>query len=216
MGNTKSILVIGMGRFGRYLALKMQEFGNSVMVVDSNVNIESDISSHFDDYIIGDCTNEIVMNSLGISDFDICFVTIGENFESSIIITSLLNSHGAKHIVTKADRDVQADVLKKIGADEVVYSERELAEKLAVRYNMDHVFDFIELAGGYSVFEIDVPPSWIKKEIQFLNLRNVYKVSILAIKNGNEVQPIPESNYVFRNGDVIILLGREKDIARLS
>jgi len=212
----KSILVIGMGRFGRNLAMKMQELGNSVMVVDIKAQLEQDISYLFNDYMIGDCTNENVLGALGVGNFDICFVTIGKNFEASIIVTSLLKTYGAKHIVTKTDRDIQKDVLKKVGADEVVYPDKDFAEKLAVRYNSEKIFDYMELPGDYSIYEIAVPKNWIGKQIVTLDVRRKYEVNILAIKNNTALQPVPDSDYTFVEGDEIILMAKEKDVYRIT
>ncbi|MCL2596094.1 MAG: TrkA family potassium uptake protein [Paludibacter sp.] len=213
---TKSILVIGMGRLGKHLAMKMQEFGNSVMVVDMKSKLEQDISYLFNDYMIGDCTNENVLKALGVSNFDICFVTIGENFEASIVITSLLKNLGAKYIVTKASRDIQREVLKKIGANEVVYPERELAEKMAVRYNATNILDFFELSGDFSIFEITVPTHWVGKNIGILNVRQKYHVNILVVKNKMELQPMPSADYTFGQEDSIVLMGKENDVFRLT
>jgi len=212
----KSILVIGMGRFGRNLAMKMQELGNSVMVVDIKAQLEQDISYLFNDYLIGDCTNENVLGALGVGNFDICFVTIGKNFEASIIVTSLLKTYGAKHIVTKTDRDIQKDVLKKVGADDVVYPDKDFAEKLAVRYNSEKIFDYMELPGDYSIYEIAVPKNWIGKQIVTLDVRRKYEVNILAIKNNTALQPAPGSDYTFAEGDEMIVMAKEKDVYRIT
>jgi len=212
----KSILVIGMGRFGRNLAMKMQELGNSVMVVDIKAQLEQDISYLFNDYLIGDCTNENVLGALGVGNFDICFVTIGKNFEASIIVTSLLKTYGAKHIVTKTDRDIQKDVLKKVGADDVVYPDKDFAEKLAVRYNSEKIFDYMELPGDYSIYEIAVPKNWIGKQIVTLDVRRKFEVNILAIKNNTALQPVPGSDYMFVEGDEIIVMAKEKDVYRIT
>ncbi len=213
---TKSILVIGLGRFGTHLAMKMQELGISVMVVDVKEKSEQDISLMFDNYMIGDCTNENVLGSLGVGNFDICFVTIGQDFEASIVITSLLKKFGAKYIVTKASRDIQIEVLKKIGADEIVYPERDFAEKLAIRYSANNVFDFFELTSDYSIYEIAVPPDWAGKNIGILNVRQKYNVNILVIKNNSDIQPMPGVDYVFHSNDVIVVMGKEADIFRLT
>jgi trk system potassium uptake protein TrkA len=212
----KSVLVIGMGRFGRNLAMKMQELGNSVMVVDIKAQLEQDISYLFNDYLIGDCTNENVLGALGVKNFDICFVTIGKNFEASIVVTSLLKTYGAKHIVTKTDRDIQRDVLKKVGADEVVYPDRDFAEKLAIRYNSDKIFDYMELPGDFSIYEIAVPKNWIGKQIVTLDVRRKFGVNILAIKNNTTLQPVPGSDYMFMEGDEIIVMAKEKDVFRIA
>jgi trk system potassium uptake protein TrkA len=212
----KSILVIGMGRFGRHLAIKMQELGNSVMVVDIKTQLEQDISYLFNDYMIGDCTNENVLGALGVENFDICFVTIGDNFEASIVITSLLKTFGAKYIVTKTDRDIQKDVLKKVGADDVVYPDREIAEKLAVRYSSESIFDYLELPGDYSIYELAIPKSWIGITISTLDIRRKYEINILAIKNGTTVQPVTGADYIFAEGDEIIVMAKEKEIFRIT
>jgi trk system potassium uptake protein TrkA len=212
----KSILVIGMGRFGRHLAIKMQELGNSVMVVDIKAQLEQDISYLFNDYIIGDCTNENVLATIGVENFDICFVTIGKNFEASIVITSMLKTLGAKHIVTKTDKDIQEDVLKKVGADAVVYPDRDIAEKLAVRYNSGNIFDYMELPGDYSIYEIAVPKDWIGKKIVTLDVRRKYEINILAIKNKTAIQPLPVADYEFIEGDEIIAMAKEKDLFRIT
>ena len=128
----KSVLVIGMGRFGRHLAGRMLDLGNDVMIVDSNEKLIEELSIRFGDSQIGDCTNENVIKSLGVDQFDICFVTMGEDFQSSLVITSLLKKYNARFVIAKANQDIQADLLKKIGADEIVYPEKEIANKLNI------------------------------------------------------------------------------------
>ena len=151
----KSILIIGLGKFGRYLALKMQELGNQVMVVDKEEAESQKLATKIDDIFIGDCTNEEVLKSLGITDFDICFVTIGENFEASITITMLLKKLGARYTVVKTGSDLQSDLLKKIGADEIIYPEKELAEKLSLKYHTGYSMkSYLELNQDYSIIEI--------------------------------------------------------------
>lgn len=211
---SKSILIIGMGRFGRHLARKMNELGNSVMVVDKEEGIVQTLSATIEDVVVGDCTDENILAALGVNNFDICFVTIGANFESSLIVTSLLKKLGAKKVVTKAARDIQTDILRKIGADEVVYPERELAEKLAIKHNDNSVFDFIELSDGLAIFEMHAPQFWIGKSISELNVRRKYKVNILAIKRANDFVAIPDADYEFHGGDLIIVLGNKAELER--
>jgi trk system potassium uptake protein TrkA len=187
-----------------------------VMVVDIKTQLEQDISYLFNDYMIGDCTNENVLGALGVGNFDICFVTIGKNFEASIVVTSLLKTYGAKHIVTKTDRDIQEDVLKKVGADEVVYPDKDFAEKLAVRYNSEKIFDYMELPGDYSIYEIAVPKNWIGKNVITLDVRRKYEINILAVKNNTNLQPLTGSDYTFMEGDEIIVMAKEKDVYRIT
>ena len=179
----KSVLVIGLGRFGRHIAQRMMELGNDVMVVDKNEELVEQYSPEFTDSLIGDCRNEAVLRSLGVSNFDICIVAIGEDFQASLEITSLLKELGAKFVVSKANRDRQAKFLMKIGADEVIYPEKETAEKLAVRYNAKNIFDFIELTPEYSIYEIPILPAWAGRSISELNIRRKYHINIIAVKN---------------------------------
>lgn len=212
----KSVLVIGMSRFGRHLAHKMKELGNDVMVIDKDKHVIQQYLSSFADAEIGDCTNTTVVESLGVENFDICFVAIGDDFQSSLVVTSLLKEYGAKHVISKAKRDIQADLLKKIGADEVVYPEREMAEKLAVRCNSRNVFDYIELTKDYSLYEIPILPQWAGQTVGELNIRRKYKVNIVAVKQGNELKPLPGADYAFLSGDHMLVLGRAADVFKLT
>ena len=209
----KSILIIGLGKFGRYLALKMQELGNQVMVVDKEEAESQKLATKIDDIFIGDCTNEEVLKSLGITDFDICFVTIGENFEASITITMLLKKLGARYTVVKTGSDLQSDLLKKIGADEIIYPEKELAEKLSLKYHTGYSMkSYLELNQDYSIIEMDVTKHWIGNSLTELNLRRKLGLNIIAIKNSGSVNVVPEPEEHFRENDVIVVVGRQSTI----
>ncbi len=212
----KDILVIGMGRSGRHLATKMQELGNNVMIVDQNEEAIEELAPLFTDSFIGDCTNEAVIRSLGVNNFDVCFVCIGENFQSSLEITALLKDMKAKYVVSKANRDIQARFLKSVGADEVIYPEREIAEKLAIRFNADNVYDYIELTDEYSIFEIPVVSGWIGKTVIDINVRRKYNINIIAIKKGNVLHPLPGGDYVFAADDHLVVIGKSSDVFKLS
>lgn len=212
----KSILVIGMGRFGRHLATKMQELGNDVMVVDSHEEIIEDLASTFADCQIGDCTSEAVLKSLGVDNYDICFVTIGSNFQSSLVITSLLKKLGARFVVAKAKQDIQAELLHTIGANEVIYPERDIAEKLAIRYNAKNIFDFVQLTDEYAIYEIPALSAWVGKTIRELNIRQQYRVTIIAIKRGNSLNVAPGADYTFRSDDHIVVIGTSTDVFRVA
>lgn len=212
----KSILVIGMGILGSCLAQKMQELGNDVMIIDKDEKRIQELSTIFNDAIAGDCTNPAVLRSIGVNNFDYCFVAIGEDFYSSLEITSILKELGAKCVVSKAKRFRQAEFLKKIGADEVFFPEKEIAEKLAVRYNATNIFDYIELTSDCSIFEIPIIPEWVGKTIIDINVRQKYKVNIIAIKNGEQTDPMPLGTYVFKAEDHIVVIGKSSDVFRLS
>ncbi|MDD7185664.1 MAG: TrkA family potassium uptake protein [Ruminococcus sp.] len=212
----KSVLVIGMGRFGRHLAKRMLDLGNDVMIVDSNEKLIGELSATFEDSQIGDCTNENVIKSLGVDQFDICFVTIGEDFQSSLVITSLLKKYNAKFVMAKANQDIQADLLKKIGADEIVYPEKETANRLAVRYNAKNVFDYIPLTSEFSLYEIPIIRDWAGKTIFDIDVRKKYKVNIIAVKKGNSLQSLPGADYRFDFDDHIVVIGASADVFKLT
>lgn len=212
----KSVLIIGLGNFGKHLALKMQGLGNDVMVVDEDESVIEELSPIMTDAQIGDCTNEAVLRSIGVNNFDICFVTIGGNFQSSLEITSLLKELGAKHVVSKASRDRQAKFLLRNGADEVVYPDRDIAEKLAIRSSVDNVFDYIDLTPEYSIFEIPVPDGWIGNSIEKINVRRKYHISILAVKQDDTIMPMPKADYIFKFEDHMIVLGKPADVLNLA
>lgn len=167
----KNILIIGIGRLGRHLAEKLTELNNSVMIVDKDENIINELAPRFTGAMIGDCTKEGVLRSLGVNNFDICFVTISDNFQSSLEITSLLKELGAKYVVSKANRDLQAKFLLRNGADEVVYPERDIAEKLAIRHNAKNIFDFVEVTDDFAIFEIPILKKWTGKSISEIDVR---------------------------------------------
>ena len=212
----KSILVIGMGNFGQLFSERMQELGNDVMVVDEKPDIINEIAHKFTDSQIGDCRNPAVLKSLGINNFDICFVTIGSDFQASLEITSLLKEMGAKYVVSKARSDRQSKLLVKIGADEVIYPERELTEKLAVRYNADNIFDYIQLTPEYSIYEIPCSSKWTGKTMAEIDVRNKYKVNIIAVNHDGNLNIAPGAAYVFSQDDKLVVIGKASDVFKLG
>lgn len=212
----KSILVIGMGRFGRHLSAKMSELGNDVMVVDWDEDKVQEVLPYVTNAQIGDCTKEDTLRSLGVSDFEICFVCIGANFQSSLEVTSLLKELGAKLVVSKASRDVHEKFLLRNGADRVIYPEKIVGEKLAYQYTAKHVFDFIKLNEEVSIYEIPILPEWVNKSIGDSNIRTKYHINILAIKeNDNTVNPMPDSNHVFSPEEHVMVIGRMADVQKI-
>ena len=212
----KSVLIIGMGRFGRHLAAKMKELGNQVMVIDKDEDLMESLSNRYTECAIGDCTKEEVVESLAVENFDVCFVTIGEDFQASLVITSLLKRYGARMIVSKTKQDIQSELLRQIGATEVIYPEREIAERVAVRYNADNIFDFIPLTSDFAIYEIPIVPSWAGNTIQGVNVRRQYNINIVAIRQGDNIYPMPGPDYTFRDGEHVIVMGRADDVFRLA
>ena len=212
----KSILIIGMGRTGRHLAVKFQELGNDVMVIDSDRAQIEQISEKLTDAQIGDCTNEMVLKALGVQNFDLCFVSIGEEFQSSLVITSLLKKMGASHVISKAKRDIQAELLQQIGADEIIYPEKEIAENLAIRYSATNIFDYVELTGEYSIYEIPIDADWVGHSLIELDIRRKYGINIIAVKNGTLLDPVPAADYRFQPQDHIMVIGKSADVFKIT
>lgn len=211
----KSILMIGMGRFGRHLCENMSSLGNEIMIVDLKEENLEDLLPMVVSAKIGDCTNVSVLKSLGVSNFDICFVCIGTNFQSSLEITSQLKEMGAKRVISKATRDIHAKFLLRNGADEVIYPERDIAEKVAVKYSRDNIFDYIEISDEFSIYEITPQPSWIGKSLKELNIRNKYNITIMGTKKGETIHLMPKAEHVIQANEHLMVMGRTKDIDKI-
>lgn len=210
----KSILVIGLGRFGRHMAKKFSEQNNDVMAIDINEERINNVLPVVTNALIGDATNEQFMETIGVRDFDLCVVAIGDNFQSSLETTALLKDLGAKFVLARASRDVHAKFLLRNGADDVIYTEKETAERLAVKYGSDNIFNYIELDDEYSIYEIAVPSSWLNKSILKVNVRSKYGISILATKQGNNIYPLPKPEHVFTDSESLMILGKNEDVSR--
>ena len=210
----KSILIIGLGRFGRHMAKKFSEQNNDVMAIDINEERINNVLSVVTNALIGDATNEQFMETIGVRDFDLCVVAIGDNFQSSLETTALLKDLGAKFVLARASRDVHAKFLLRNGADDVIYTEKETAERLAVKYGSDNIFNYIELNDEYSIYEIAVPSSWLNKSILKVNVRSKYGISILATKQGNNIYPLPKPEHVFTDSESLMILGKNEDVSK--
>lgn len=210
----KSILVIGLGRFGRHVAMKLNELKHEVMAVDIKEERVEAVLPFVESAQIGDCTNEEFLSTLGVRNFDVCIVAIGDNFQSSLETTSLLKELGAKMVVSRAARDVHAKFLLRNGADEVVYPEKQLASWTAVRYSADHIFDYIELNDEFGIFEVSVPVGWSGKTIGQLDIRNKMKMSILALKRDGKLDLNMNSGTCLYSDERILVLGNVKDIQK--
>ena len=205
----KSILIIGMGRFGHHLAINFLEHGNDVMIIDQDEKKVADLVPYATSARIGDCTNPDVLKSVGIGNFDIVVVCIGTNFQSSLEITSLVKEMGAKHVISKATRDIHAKFLLRNGADEVIYPDKDIAEKWAARYSVNHVFDDIELAQGYAIYEIPPLDEWVGKTIRESNIAAKYKISILCIRdNEGNSNVMPDPDYKIKSEEHLVVLAK--------
>lgn len=212
----KSILIIGAGHFGSHLCLNLSKLDNEIMIVDKYEEKLEDLLPHVTNAKIGDCANPKVLESLGVSNFDLCVVCIGNSFQDSLEITSQLKDLGARRVISKANREIHAKFLLRNGADEIVFPDRDIAQKIAVRLSSDNIFDYFYLADGYAVCEIPLQPDWIGKSAIDLSFRSRYNLSIIGIKLGGKTQILPDAGYIFQNGEHLIVLGHQDDIDRIT
>lgn len=211
----KTVLLIGLGRFGRHTAIKLNELGHQVMAIDKNEERVNAVMPYVTNAQIGDSTKEGFLETLGVRNFDVCIVAIGDNFQSSLETAALLKDLGAKKVIARAARDIQAKFLLRNGADNVVYPEKEMAIWTATRYTSDHISDYIALGNDYAIFEIDVPNSWVGKTIAQLDIRRRFHVNVMAIKqNGKFSMTVIKSETCFPPNSTILALGTHHDIQR--
>ncbi|MBN2259529.1 MAG: TrkA family potassium uptake protein [Clostridiales bacterium] len=212
----KQFAVIGCGRFGTSVATKLAELGSEVMVVDKNEDVIQQLSDTVTYAVQADATDENALKSLGIRNFDVAIVTIGGDIQASILVTLMIKELGVKHIIAKAQNDLHAKVLYRIGADRVVFPEREMGIRIAKNLISDNILDFIELAPEYSIVEIIALDEWLGKSLKELNIRAQYGINVMAIKNGLNINIAINANEIIKNGDVLVVIGHNDDLNQLS
>ncbi|MDO4476198.1 MAG: TrkA family potassium uptake protein [Lachnospiraceae bacterium] len=211
----KTILVVGLGRFGRHAVKKLDELGNQVMAVDINPDRVQAVLPYVTNAQIGDSTSEEFLKSLGISNFNECIVCIGDNFQNSLETTSLLKELGAQHVIARASRDRHAKFLLRNGADEIVYPEQQMADLTAMRCSADHILDYIPLNEDFGIFEIDVPPTWIGHTVQELDVRNRYHLNVMAIKRSGNLDLEIHADTHFETTDTVLVLGKSMVVQKI-
>lgn len=212
MKNTQTFLIIGMGNFGHYLCRELLKYKCEVMIVDCNEDALSDMLPYVTSAKVGDCTSMDVLSALGVRNFDVCFICVGDNFQNSLEITSLVKELGAKYVVSRAVREIQAKFLLRNGADRVIYPERDIAERIAKAYSNTLIYDYIELDDNFSIYEIETFNECIGKSIQDFNFSAKYNASIIAIKSGSKPMFVPPIDYVFNKDDHLIVAGNAKNL----
>ncbi|MCD8041021.1 MAG: TrkA family potassium uptake protein [Clostridia bacterium] len=212
----KNILIIGMGRFGTRLAEKLQDLGHDIMIVDKNEKAVERLAMRFADAQIGDYTSEDILSQLDIPSFDYVVITIGDNLEDSMITTMMLKRLGARFVFTRARSDTECELLKKIGADDVIYADGDATDKLAVRLGGNNLYDYIQLSYGYAIFEVPILKFWEGKTLIELDIRRKYKINIVAIKNDKMLDPTPSPEYRFRQDDHILVIGNSRDVFKFD
>ena len=210
----KSVLLIGLGRFGINVAIKLSELGHEVMAVDCDEERVDDILPIVTNAQIGDSTNEDFLESLDVQNYDVCFVAIAHDFQSSLETTSLLKEMGANLVISRAESEIQRKFLLRNGADEVVYPEAQMARWAAMRYSADHILDYIELDEGHSIVEVSIPRNWVGKTLGQLNVRRTHGVNILAIKRHGEMSMNIQADTVLAPDCTLLVLGETRALRR--
>ncbi|ANB57465.1 UDP-glucose/GDP-mannose dehydrogenase family, NAD binding domain protein [Anoxybacillus sp. B7M1] len=212
----KQFAVIGLGRFGGSICRTLSEQGMEVLAIDideDRVNEYASIASHA---VVGDSTDEAVLKSLGIRNFDHVIVAIGDNIQASILTTLILKELGVQNITVKATNDYHEKVLKKIGADQIVHPERDMGERIAHSIISNNVLDYLELSDVHSIVEIAASHRLEGHSLLELDIRARYGINIVAIKRGNEVIVSPLASEMIRKGDILVVIGADEDIDRFE
>lgn len=210
----KNILLIGLGHFGKHVAMELNQLGHEIMAVDENEEKVNDVLPYVTNAQIGDSTDSDFLESLGIRNFDVCIVTMSGNFQNSLETTSLLKELGAEFVVSAAKRDVQEKFLLRNGADKVVYPEKQMAKWTAIRYTSDHILDYIEVDDSNAIFEVQVPDNWIGKSIGRIDIRKKYNINILALKEYGKLNMAITPDTVLSSNITLLVLGDYKSLQK--
>ena len=210
----KNVLLIGLGRFGRHIAMHLNEMEHSIMAVDKNEERVNKVLPFVTNAQIGDSTDAQFLRSLGVGDYDLCIVTIGGDFQSSLETTSLLKELGARFVISRAERDVQAKFLLRNGADEVVYPEKQMAKWTAIRYGSSHILDYIELDETHAILEVPVPKAWFGKTVGQIDIRKKYDINIMALKKNGRMNLSINPDTVMAEDATMLVLGEYKTMQK--
>ena len=213
----KSFLVIGLGRFGKSCAKELSNLNYDVLGVDENPRLVNEAASYLTHAVQADSTDEDFLKSVGVENFDSCIVAIGDNQEASVMITVLLKEHGARHIVSKAQSDLHAKILKKVGADQVVLPEYDTGIKLAHSLCHKNIYDLVDISDNYSIISIVAPKEWTNKTLSELSPRDKYGVNVIAIEcNPSEPNVFPTANTVINKNDIVVVIGENERLEKLK
>ncbi|MDV4150638.1 TrkA family potassium uptake protein [Clostridium sp. AL.422] len=212
----KQFVIIGLGRFGSSIAKTLYSLGNDVLAIDKDEDVVQEIADSVTHAVQLDATDENALRSLGIRNFDVAVVTIGDNIQSSIMATLLVKELGVKYIIAKGHSDLHAKVLYKIGADRVVLPEKDMGIRVAHNLVSANILDYIELSEDYSVMEIQVLKEWSGNTLKELKLRSKYGINVMAIKRGDEVNLSPSADDIIEENDIIVAIGSAEDLSRLE
>jgi len=214
--HNKQFVVIGLGIFGSSMARTLQALGNDVLAIDKKESLVQEIADEVTQAVVLDATDENALRSIGIDNFDVAIITIGEDIQSSIMVTILVKELGVKYIIAKAKNDLHGKVLRKIGVDRVVLPEKEMAIRVAHNLVSSNILDYIEFSSDYTIMEIEVPNKWIGKLIKDLRIRTKYGINVIAIKRNEKVIISPLGEEVLLKNDIIIAIIQSEDLDKIE
>lgn len=204
----KEFLVIGLGRFGTSVAMTLEQSGCRVLAVDRDEEKVRDIIGNVTHAVTADATDPEQLQELGVKNYDGAIIAIGSELETSILVTIFLKEAGVPFVLSKAMSDVQARILKKIGADQIVFPEKEMGVRVATKLTMGNFFDAVELSATYSLMEIDALPEWENKTLHELNLRAKHEMNVIGIRHGEDLEMSPGADSKISHNDVVIVIGK--------
>ncbi|MCK5128880.1 MAG: TrkA family potassium uptake protein [Clostridiales bacterium] len=212
----KQFAIIGIGRFGASIARTLFSLGHDVLVIDAQEESIEEISEYVTHAVIADATDEQTLIALGVRNFDVAVVTIGGDIQASILVCLLCKEMGIKTVIAKAQNELHARVLRKIGVDRVVFPERDMGMRLAHNLVSSNVLDFIELSNDHSLVEISVHDAWTGSSLKDLDMRVKFGVNVMAIKHGGIINISPRGEDIIESGDTLVVIGANEDIRKLE
>lgn len=212
----KQYLVVGLGRFGTSVAKTLYNSGNDVLAIDKSEETVNEISEHVTQAVTVNATDETSLKAMGIGNFDVAVVSIGTDVQSSIMAVLLLKELGVKYIIAKAHDDLHGKVLRKIGADRVVFAERDMGMRVAHNLVSSNILDYIELSPNYGIVETLPPKGWHGKSLNELNVRSKYGINIIAIKRGKDVNVSPTADEIIGINDILVVVGGTEELEKLE
>ena len=212
----KSFVVIGCGRFGAAVARTLFSLGNEVLAIDISEEIIKEISDEVTHSVQADVMDETVLKDLGLRNFDVAVIAIGSDLEASIMATLIAKELGIKRVIAKAQSELHGKVLYKIGADKVIFPERDMGIRVAHNLASTNILDFIELSPDYSILEVTALREWEDKSLAQLKLSTKYGINVMAIKRGSSISVSPSGEVVIEKDDILVVIGSIKDIKRIE
>lgn len=212
----KQIIVIGCGRFGTSVAKTLTRLGHDVMIVDNDPETVRELSEYVTSAVQMDAVDEASYKTVGIKNFDVAVVTIGSNIQASIMATVIVKDMGVPIVIAKAQNEIHGKVLRRVGADKVIYPERDMGVRVAYNIATPNILDIIEFSPDYSIIETVALDDWDGKSLKELKLSHTFGLTVIAIKTGESINISPFADDVIRKGDIVVVLGNNDNLRKIK